>query len=41
MKYQDKLGQIQRKLYINGEYVASKEGKSFPIISPSTESVIG
>lgn len=40
MKYQDKLALVHRKLFINGEYVYSKEGKPFTVINPSTESPI-
>jgi acyl-CoA reductase-like NAD-dependent aldehyde dehydrogenase len=40
MKYQDKLALVHRKLFINGQYVNSKDGKPFTVINPSTESPI-
>lgn len=40
MKHQSNLAAVERKLFINGQYVASRGGKTFNIISPSTETVI-
>jgi len=40
MNHQSKLAAVERKLFINGHYVESKAGKSFSVISPSTETVI-
>ena len=40
MKHQSSLAAVERKLFINGQYVVSKGGKTFNIISPSTEAVI-
>lgn len=39
MKFQSKLALIDKKLFINGQYVSSS-GKKFPVISPSTETII-
>lgn len=36
MHHQQKLAQVQRKLFINGEYAPSKDGKPFAVINPST-----
>ena len=40
MKHRSNLAAVERKLFINGQYVASKGGKTFNIVSPSTETVI-
>ena len=40
MNHQSKLAAVERKLFINGQYVDSKGGRPFSVISPSTETVI-
>ena len=32
---------VEKKLFINGEYVDSKGGKEFDVVDPSTEQVFG
>lgn len=39
-KYQDKLTQVQGKLFINGKFVDSQGGELFDVLNPATEEVI-
>jgi acyl-CoA reductase-like NAD-dependent aldehyde dehydrogenase len=40
MKFENELSQVRNKLFINGEYHSSKEGKTFSFINPCNENII-
>ena len=40
MKFEEKLNEVKGKLYINGVFVDSDDGKLFDVINPATETVI-
>lgn len=40
-KHQEKLTEVEGKLFINGKLVNSKGGEKFDVINPATEEVIG
>lgn len=35
MQFAEKFKQIEKKLFINGEFIDSKEGKDFDVINPA------
>lgn len=41
MKFEEKLKQVEGKLFINGKFVESKGGKRFEVINPATEKPFG